>query len=99
MTGPGEGENEGDLQQGMGAIPREGGTTFRVWAPHADSVSVVGDFNDRSTEAHPLWAEEDGYWAAYVEAARPGDEYTYRIISGDQTLERIDPYAREVTHS
>jgi len=35
----------------MGAIPGRGGTTFRVWAPHADAVSVVGSFNDWSPEA------------------------------------------------
>lgn len=99
MTRPGEAENEGELEEGMGAIPHEGGTTFRVWAPHADSVSVVGDFNDWSAEAHPLTAEGDGYWAANVENARPGDAYKVRIVNGEQTLERIDPYAREVTHS
>ena len=35
-------------QDGMGAIPYEGGTSFRVWAPHADGVSVAGTFNNLS---------------------------------------------------
>ncbi|MGM0400004.1 MAG: alpha-amylase family glycosyl hydrolase [Chloroflexota bacterium] len=86
-------------EEGMGAIPHDGGVTFRVWAPHADSMSVVGSFNDWSPDAHPLSPEEDGYWATDVEEAKPGDTYKYEIINGDQTLERIDPYARQVTHS
>ena len=40
---------------GMGAIVTEGGVAFRVWAPHASSVSVMGDFNDwRQRANHPL---------------------------------------------
>ena len=34
------------VHAGMGAIPHEKGVAFRVWAPHADAVSVVGTFND-----------------------------------------------------
>jgi len=89
----------GDKEGGIGAVPHEGGTTFRVWAPHADSVSVIGDFNDWSPETDPLSAEEDGYWATDVEEARVGHAYKYQIVNGDQTLEKIDPYAREVTRS
>ena len=88
-----------DEVEGMGAVPHEDGTTFRVWAPHADAVSVIGSFNDWSPEAAPLSQEEDGYWAADVKNAAVGDPYKYRIVNGDQVLERIDPYAREVTRS
>jgi len=89
----------GGARRRMGAIPGCGGATFRVWAPHADSVSVVGSFNDWSPEADPLSPEEDGRWATEVEGAQPGDAYRMQIVNGDQTLERIDPYAREVTRS
>lgn len=34
------------LRTGMGAIPFDGGTSFRVWAPFAASVSVTGTFNN-----------------------------------------------------
>lgn len=84
---------------GMGAVPYKGGVTFRVWAPHADKVSVVGTFNDWSETAHPLAHEGDGYWSADVPAAAVGDEYKFVIINGSQELWRIDPYAREVTSS
>ena len=87
-----------ELAAGMGAIPDETGTTFRVWAPHADSVSVVGTFNEWSEAANRLEAEGDGYWASWVEGAGAGHEYKFAIQAAS-TLMRIDPYARQVTGS
>lgn len=84
---------------GMGSIPHENGVAFRVWAPHAERVSVIGSFNDWSVDANPLQREENGYWYANVESASAGDEYKYHIINGDRQVDRIDPYAREVTNS
>jgi 1,4-alpha-glucan branching enzyme len=84
---------------GMGAIPHDAGVAFRVWAPHADAVSVVGTFNHWDAAAHPLEAEGNGYWYTNVESARIGGEYKYSVTNGERTFQRIDPYAREVTHS
>jgi 1,4-alpha-glucan branching enzyme len=88
-----------DLQVGMGSLPHETGTTFRVWAPFADAVHVIGSFNDWDENAHPLTAEEEGYWALDVPGVEVGDEYRFLVRNGDRALERIDPYARHVTHS
>jgi 1,4-alpha-glucan branching enzyme len=84
---------------GMGALPFKGGTTFRVWAPHAEQVYVAGTFDDWRATAHPLTHEGNGYWSTDVPGARNGDEYRFVIVNGDQELWRIDPYARQVTHS
>jgi 1,4-alpha-glucan branching enzyme len=84
---------------GMGSIPHEGGVAFRVWAPHADAVFVTGSFNSWSPDAHPMAKEGDGYWYADIATATIGNEYRYRIVSGDKQLLRIDPYARQVTNS
>jgi len=84
---------------GMGATPHEAGVAFRVWAPHADAVYVMGSFNDWSSDAHPMVKEGDGYWYADIPSAAVGAEYRYRILSGDKELVRIDPYARQVTSS
>ena len=84
---------------GMGAMPHKSGVAFRVWAPHADSVSVTGSFNDWSPDAHPMTREAGGYWYADLSSAAIGDEYRYRIVNGDQQLLRIDPYAQQVTNS
>lgn len=84
---------------GMGPIAHEKGTTFRVWAPHADAVFVIGDFNDWKEDATPLNHEVDGYWSIDVTGARPGQEFRYVIVNGKQRLHRLDPYSRQVTSS
>ncbi|MDO5102351.1 MAG: alpha-amylase family glycosyl hydrolase [Lautropia sp.] len=84
---------------GMGALPYEGGVFFRVWAPHADQVWVMGDFNDWSRTDHPLSHEGDGYWYVEVPGAKTGQEYKYVLRHGETCLDRIDPYARQVTNS
>ena len=85
---------------GMGAIPFDGGVTFRVWAPHAEAVSVVGTFNDWDPARDPLTAEDGGTWSADVPGAADGDEYKFavRTAAGGEVL-RIDPRARRLTSS
>ena len=87
---------------GMGALPYAEGVAFRVWAPHASAVAVVGDFNDWSESAHPMTAEEDsdGNWYAAIPGIEPGAAYKFAITTAaGETIHRIDPYAREVTNS
>lgn len=86
-------------QEGMGSIIGESGVTFRVWAPHADQVFVMGDFSDWKEEQFPMESEGEGFWAVHVKEASPGDQYKFFIINGEQRLSRNDPYARKVTHS
>ena len=83
---------------GMGAIPHEGGVAFRVWAPHADCVFVMGAFN-QWTQSHPMQRGDNGTWYADVPEAKIGDEYRYLLCCGKQKFSRIDPFAREVTNS
>ena len=83
----------------MGATAHDQGVYFRVWAPHADSVSVVGTFNDWSAESNPMQSNQHGQWMLDVPNAKVGDEYKFVITNGDQTLTRVDPYAREVANS
>jgi 1,4-alpha-glucan branching enzyme len=86
----------------MGAIPYDGGTTFRVWAPHAGAVFVTGTFDDWAGDATPLAPDGDastGTWSADVPGVAPGDEYRFTIRTPDGDLSRIDPYARQVTSS
>jgi 1,4-alpha-glucan branching enzyme len=84
---------------GLGDIPHENGVAFRVWAPFADSVSVVGTFNDWCVEKHVCQKDEQGNWYVDVLGAKPGDEYKYVLFHGDKQLDRIDPRARQVTNS
>jgi 1,4-alpha-glucan branching enzyme len=84
---------------GIGAIPFDGGVTFRVWAPHADAVSVVGSFNDWDPARGPMAAEDGALWSTDVVGAAAGDEYRFSIRTGDRRLSRIDPRARRMTNS
>ena len=84
---------------GMGAVPFEGGVAFRVWAPNAEHVAVMGSFDDWHRDVNPLASEGNGYWSADVAEAEPGDEYKFVIVNGDKELVRSDPYARQMTNS
>lgn len=88
----------------LGPLHQHLGVAFRVWAPHADAVSVVGSFNDWHPRVDPMAPEPisqgyDGCWYAYVENATIGDRYKYRIVHGQESFDRIDPQAREVSHA
>jgi len=85
--------------KGMGAISHAGGVGFRVWAPHAERVSIIGSFNGWDSAKHPMQAEENGYWYADVPEAAVGDEYKFLLTTEKGEFRRIDPYAREVTGS
>ena len=85
--------------KGMGSILHGQGVAFRVWAPHAQRVSVIGSFNDWDGARHPLQAEENGYWYASVAEAHVGDQYRFLLFTSYGEFKRIDPYAREVTNS
>lgn len=81
----------------MGATPTSEGVLFRVWAPHADSVSVVGAFNRWTPRRHPMQAEGDGVWSLEIPGLKPGDPYRYWLETPYGGLSRMDPYARAVS--
>ena len=83
----------------LGCTLLEEGAVFRVWAPHAEAVSVVGDFNDWDADTDRLTVGEGGVWSGLAQSARDGQGYKYRITFDGQTFDRIDPRAREVTNS
>lgn len=84
---------------GMGAILEEGQTTFRVWAPNANAVAVVGDFNGWKADQLILENEGNGYWSGITSKANEGDQYKYLIQNGERSFYKNDPYAFEVTNS
>ena len=89
--------NEGThptLHDVLGAHPDEDGTTFRVWAPSASSIEVVGDFNSWQSGTH-LTPDPSGVWHGAVAGAKPGDVYKYRITpdGGGESFDKADPLA------
>jgi len=95
--------NEGShfhLHEKLGAHPvtREGqaGTHFAVWAPNADRVSVMGDFNSWNKTSHPLRARgSSGIWEGLVPDAGAGAHYKYHIVSryAGYEVDKADPFA------
>jgi 1,4-alpha-glucan branching enzyme len=84
---------------GMGAIVAPEGVGFRVWAPHAETVAVTGDFVEWDAAGIPLSGENGGYWYGFVSGAAVGQEYRFVLTHAGNRIERVDPYAAQVTNS
>jgi len=82
-----------DSYQRLGAHPDADGTWFTVWAPHAEYVSVIGDFNGWNPEAHPLHRLDGNLWDLHVPGVAAGQRYKYHIRRGHYRADKTDPYA------
>lgn len=83
----------------LGATVHPGGVTFRVWAPHADSVAVrINEGNAVAMAREPGHSDpSDAIWSAEVPGARAGDRYKYVIRCKGNEAEFIDPRGLELT--
>jgi 1,4-alpha-glucan branching enzyme len=91
----GEGTH-GRLAEKLGAHPDADGTSFAVWAPNAEHVSVVGDFDGWDPEAHRLEpVRTSGIWSGRVEGVRTGDIYKFHVRSrhAGHHVDKADPFA------
>ncbi len=83
----------------FGAHPIEcngvAGTTFALWAPSAQRVSVVGDFNDWDGRRAPMRSVGSGVWEHFLPNVAEGAVYKYEIVgpSGDLVPLKADPFA------
>lgn len=71
------------------------GVVFRVWAPKAASVSVVGDFNHWDRSVHPMKRTEhdDSVWEIFIPGLKQFDMYKYNIQSAQGQIKlKADPY-------
>ena len=90
-----------DIYKKMGAHPvtEDGvsGVYFAVWAPNAQSVSVIGDFNGWDPSANPMEkAGPIGVYETFVPGAKKGELYKFHIIGyHGEELDKADPYANE----
>ncbi len=84
---PGEPEDAG-----LGARLTATGAVFRLWAPHSDAVTLVGDFT--GWDAGVAMAEStDGVWSATVDGAQAGQRYRFEVGYGGKVYGRSDPRA------
>ncbi len=89
------------LYEKLGAHPMAvnsvAGTYFAVWAPNAERVAVVGDFNDWNGERYPLAPHgSSGIWEGFVPGVEAGARYKYRLRSqlGGPEFDKADPFAQ-----
>jgi len=96
----GEGRHE-ELYAKLGAHPieHEGvrGVSFAVWAPSAQAVSVVGDFNSWDGRLHAMRSMgPGGVWEIFLPDVEEGARYKFEIVAPDGELRlKADPYAQE----
>ena len=73
------------------------GTRFCVWAPNAERVSVIGEFNGWLPGASPLRLriDDSGIWEGFFAGVRPGAKYKYHIVSrlAGFVTDKSDPFA------
>ncbi|GIW97642.1 MAG: 1,4-alpha-glucan branching enzyme GlgB [Pirellulaceae bacterium] len=70
------------------------GVNFAVWAPNAESVEVIGDFNGWDGSQHPMRKHiPSGVWELFIPDVQPGQKYKYRVRKwGGQVVDKTDPY-------
>lgn len=93
----------GYLEMGLNYDAKEGGWRYREWAPKANALSLVGDFNNWDREANPMQKNENGVWELFL----PDAQYKGKLVhesaikvhvkSNKNSLDRIPVYARYVT--
>ena len=85
------------LYEKLGAHCTAGGTAFAVWAPNAEAVSVIGDFNGWERAHHALMPRPDGsgIWEGFIAGVGPGARYKYHVASRyrDYRADKGDPFA------
>lgn len=83
-----------DAYKFMGCHRADMGYVFRVWAPNAEKVCLVGDFNDWSPESQPMKNISGGIWETVCTQAQIYDNYKYLIKSkSGKEIYKSDPYA------
>ena len=91
--------NEGTLYDSyttLGCKKIDKGYKFTVWAPHAQAVYLIGDFNAWSEHDEMELIDDTGFFTLTDERAEEGHHYKYKIIQADGTAAyKIDPYAYE----
>ncbi|MNK09104.1 1,4-alpha-glucan branching enzyme GlgB [compost metagenome] len=77
------------------------GVYFAVWAPNAQKVCVMANFNGWNKESHLLYNrwDESGIWEGFIPHLKKGEVYKYYIKGFDgEDLEKSDPYALHAEH-
>ncbi|ACE85398.1 1,4-alpha-glucan branching protein GlgB [Cellvibrio japonicus] len=89
----------------LGAHPRQvdgiNGVLFATWAPNAERISVVGNFNDWDGRHHPMRVRgSSGLWELFIPGVQPGDLYKFEIRNRQTgaVFLKSDPYGQSFEH-
>ena len=80
----------------LSSVDGRKGVAFAVWAPNAETVTVMGEFNAWDKASHPLHAiEASGIWHGFVPGLERGAAYKYHVRSrlGGHAVDKADPFA------
>lgn len=84
-----------DAYKFLGSFLRGNTAVFRVWAPNAKTVSVVGDFNEWNIDTDRMENIGDGIWEKKIKGLKQYDIYKYAVTGPHGTvILKSDPYAR-----
>lgn len=84
-----------NLYEFLGSFLKRDEAVFRLWAPNARAVSVVGDFNCWNSQSTPMQNIGYGIWEAAVKGLKNFDTYKYAVQRCDgSTVLKSDPFAR-----
>ena len=75
----------------------QAGWVFREWAPGADAIHLIGDFNDWNRASHPLRRLDGGVWEIELsgaDALKHGQHVKLQITRGGRSFDRIPAYIR-----
>ncbi len=92
-----------ELKERLGAWLTPDGCFFRVWAPHAEALSVLvqdGPYWEiTDTVSRQELVKEGDYWSGTIPGVRPWQLYRFEIKQGGIVRERLDPAARDILSS
>jgi 1,4-alpha-glucan branching enzyme len=74
------------------------GVLFASWAPSAERVSIIGDFNDWDGRRHPMRSRgSTGVWELFIPGLEAGCLYKFEIrnVNSGQILQKTDPYGQQ----
>ncbi len=81
----------------MGATLLPDGATFRVWAPRARAIHVIGEFNAWArSDGNLLTPDGNGHWRGFVPGVRDRDRYLFYVVGEGSEGPKRDPFAREL---
>ncbi|MGO8671038.1 MAG: alpha amylase C-terminal domain-containing protein, partial [Capsulimonadaceae bacterium] len=86
--------------EGRGGV--ESGVWYREWAPGADQLFLIGDFNDWNRDSHPLVRNEWGVWSIFLSDSQHASRLTHgslikvRVVAAGASIDRIPAYIRRV---